>query len=297
MFTGLSAFPLTPFKNERVDFAAFEKLVTNLVGARVESICAMGSTGLYPYLSQEDFANVAKKTVELANGLPVMVGIGALRTVDVIKNAEAAQKAGVSAVLLAPQTYHPLHEHEVLSLYEDVTAELSVPLCVYENPGVTQFTFSDELYHKVSRLHGVKAIKIPGVPFATENGALRLEQLRRIVPDSVAIGVSGDKFGSRGMLAGCDLWFSVVAGLFPRTLQRLMQAAQSGQSAAAITSSEQLDGLWEQFARNRGGLRVMATAAEILGYVEGNCLPAPLKPLGKEDRTTLVNLLKQLQLD
>ena len=296
MFTGLCAFPLTPFKNEQIDLATFERLISNLTEANVDSICAMGSTGLYPYLTREELALVARKTVEQAGNTPVMVGIGSLRTTDVLKNAEAAQKAGVSGVLLAPVSYHALNEEEVLSLFEKVTAELSVPLCVYENPGVTNFVFSDSLYEQVTQLPNVAAIKVPGMPFETSQGSERLAQLRAIVPKRVAIGVSGDKFGAAGMAAGCDLWLSVLGGLFPNTVKHMINIARSEQPESVAQLSDQLIGMWELFARNKGGLRVMATAADILGFSEGSCLPAPLKPLGGEERAKLADLLSRLQL-
>lgn len=297
MFTGLCAFPLTPFQNERIDYSAFERLMKNLTDAKVDSICAMGSTGLYPYLGKEELRTVAERAVSSANDIPVMVGIGSLRTSDVLKNASIAQQAGVSAVLLAPVSYHPLSETEVFSLYEKVTAELSVPLCVYENPGVTNFTFSDDLYREISRLPNVSAIKIPGMPFATEQGSGRLAQLRQIVPESVSIGVSGDKFGVAGMRAGCDTWLSVLGGLFPRTVMRLIRQVNSEQAELATQTSEQLEDLWQLLIRNKGGLRVMATAAEILGYTQENCLPHPLSPLQGEDRTSLESVLAMKLLD
>jgi 4-hydroxy-tetrahydrodipicolinate synthase len=297
MFTGLSAFPLTPFKDENIDLAAYEALISNLTDANVDSICTMGSTGLYPYLSVHEKSVVAQKTVEIAQGIPVMAGVGALRTIDVLRNVETVQKAGVSAVLLAPVSYHPLSEDEVFSLYERVTAELSVPLCVYENANATKFTFSDALFQGISALPNIGAIKVLGLPFASEGGDERLKQLRHLLPETVSIGVSGDKFGAAGMAAGCDLWLSVLGGLFPNTVKRLIRVAQSDKSASALELSTQLDGMWELFIRNKGGVRVMATAADILGYTEGNCLPQPLKPLQGEERNTLATLLERLQLN
>ena len=303
MFTGLCAFPLTPFHHEKIDFHAFEKLISNLKQANVESICAMGSTGLYPYLSRDELVKVTTTSVEIAGDTLVMVGIGSLRTYDVLKNAEAAQQAGANALLLAPVSYHPLHEAEVFALYEKVTAEISVPLCIYENPGVTQFSFSDELYRQVTQLPNVGAIKIPGMPFAdtdgngNEAGKTRLSSLRNIVPDHVAIGVSGDKFGALGMQAGCDLWLSVLGGLFPNTVKALIALSQSTSPQAAIVESESLAPLWDLFARNKGGMRVIATAAAILGYTESNCLPHPLQPLNNDDKQKLEALLTHLSLD
>lgn len=294
MFTGLSAFPLTPFRNERIDFNAFEKLLSNLVEVKVDSICAMGSTGLYPYLRYDEFASVTRKTVEISGDIPVMVGVGALRTDEVLKRMEVAQKCSVDAVLIAPVSYHPLKDAEVFALFERAATEFDLPICVYENPIATKFTFSDDLYEQICQLPNIAAIKIPGMPFADETGVERLQKLRSIVPSTTAIGVSGDKYGVAGMAAGCDLWLSVVGGLFPKTIKHFISLVKSGETDAAIAASERLEQLWSLFANNNGGLRVVATAADILGFTEGNCLPHPLAPLNGEDRESLSALLRDL---
>ena len=58
MFTGLSAFPLTPLSNDAVDEAAFIRLVERLGEAGVDSITALGSTGSYAYLSSDERSRV-----------------------------------------------------------------------------------------------------------------------------------------------------------------------------------------------------------------------------------------------
>lgn len=303
MFTGLSAFPITPFKQETIDYKAFQGLVDNLASANVDSICAIGSTGLYPYLTREEKYNVAKLAVDQANGIPVMAGVGALRTYDVLKNVEAVQQAGVNAVLLAPVSYQVLNEEEVFGLYEAVSREVSVPICVYENPRVTNFTFSNDLYRRLGQLPNIGAIKIPGSPFgksaigvSTSDGVCRLESLREIMPADVAIGVSGDSFGAAGMIEGCDLWLSVIGGIFPRTVMRIIDAARSGNAVDAQAQSQALSGIWNMFARNGGGLRVVAAAAEILGYCETPSLPAPFLPIDKNEHGELEQIIGLLSL-
>ncbi len=49
MFTGLSAFPMTPMNENAIDEVAFVRLVERLVTAGVDSIGALGSTGNYAY--------------------------------------------------------------------------------------------------------------------------------------------------------------------------------------------------------------------------------------------------------
>lgn len=160
VFTGLSAFPLTPVTHDAVDLGAYRGLVTRLVDAGVDSIGALGSTGSYAYLSRAERREVTAATLQCADGVPVIVGTGALRTGHVQALTEDAQSAGAAAVMIAPVSYQPLTEDEVYSLYEDVAAGLSVPLVVYDNPGTTGFTFSLDLYAGITRLPHVAAIKI-----------------------------------------------------------------------------------------------------------------------------------------
>jgi 4-hydroxy-tetrahydrodipicolinate synthase len=88
MFSGLSAFPLTPMNERGLDEAAFVRLIGRLVTANVDSIGVLGSTGNYAYLTMAERARVVRLAVEHAGNVPVVVGIGALRTRVVAAAAE-----------------------------------------------------------------------------------------------------------------------------------------------------------------------------------------------------------------
>ncbi|MFG2373192.1 dihydrodipicolinate synthase family protein [Streptomyces sp. NPDC048504] len=292
MFRGLSAFPLTPTSEQGIDETAYAALVARLAAAGVDSIGALGSTGGYAYLTREQRARAAKIAVGAADGVPVIVGIGALRTAHVLELAEDAQKAGASGVLLAPMTYQPLTEDEVFGLYEDVTRELSVPLCVYDNPGTTHVHFTDELHGRIAQLPNVGSIKIPGVPEDPREAGLRVDALRALIPDTVTIGVSGDWTAARGLNSGCDAWYSVLGGTFPRTALALTRAAQAGH---ADQLSAGLEPLWALFRRH-GSLRVMSAAASHLGLTGEPNLPRPLRGLDETARQEVVAALDALGL-
>ena len=103
MFTGLSAFPLTPFAADgTADEAAFVRLIERLADAGVDSIGALGSTGSYAYLRPADRARLTRLAVEHAGDIPVMVGVGALTTRDVLEHIDAAQAAGAARSLNVP---------------------------------------------------------------------------------------------------------------------------------------------------------------------------------------------------
>ena len=295
MFTGLSAFPLTPMNEQAIDEAAFGRLVARLVDAGVDSIGALGSTGSYAYLDRAERARVAQIAVRLAGKVPVIVGIGALRTRDVLALADDAQRAGASAVLLAPVSYQPLGEDEVYALYDSVCRNLSVPLCVYDNPGTTRFTFSDELHARIARLPNVGSIKIPAGPADPEAARQRVARLRALVPDSVTLGISGDASAATGLNAGCEAWYSAMGGLFPDTAMAIARAARAGDADEAVRLSARLQPLWSLFGQYRG-LRVLATAAELLGLVESPCLPLPIQTLDAAGRRQVAAALAALEL-
>ncbi|WP_435079848.1 dihydrodipicolinate synthase family protein [Clavibacter michiganensis] len=296
MLTGLSAFPLTPLRDDAVDEAAYAGLVGRLAVAGVDSITALGSTGSYAYLGREERRRVATATVDHAGPVPVIVGIGALATSQVRALAEDAQRAGARAVLLAPITYQALTDDEVHGLFADVTAELSVPLVVYDNPGTTHVTFTDDLYASIARLPHVASIKIPGVPADPAAAAARVQAIRARIPAGVTIGVSGDGFGATGLVAGCDAWYSAIAGTLPEPALRITRAAQAGDREAAAAESARLRPLWDLFAEHGGSFRVIAAIAEHLGLVAPGSLPRPVRGLDASARARVAAVVAELDL-
>ena len=281
MFHGLSAFPLTPLKEGTFDEQSFINLLRPVVDAGVDSLGILGSTGSYAYLTVEERGRIARCAVAHADGIPVIVSISALRLDDILRLADDAQAAGVSGVLLAPVSYQRLTEDEVFNLYETVTRQISVPLCIYDNPATTGFSFSDELLFAVAALPNIGSIKLGRVP---ED----LSQVRARLPDTVTLGIAGDWRAASALHTGFDVWYSVLAGLFPQTA---LAIARSGNNA----ESERLEPLWELF-RHYGSLRVIAAAAEMMGKVAAPALPFPLQSLQGEQREALAKLFVNLEL-
>ncbi|MCE9992908.1 dihydrodipicolinate synthase family protein [Enterobacter asburiae] len=281
MFHGLSAFPLTPLKDGRFDDQRFSQMLAPLVDAGVDSLGILGSTGSYAYLTVEERAHITRRAVAQAGNTPVMVSIGALRQDDISRLAHDAQAAGARGVLMAPVSYQRLTEEEVYSLYETVTRQLSVPLCVYDNPATTGFTFSEELMVAVAALPQVGSVKFGRIP-------QDVAALRARLPQTVTMGISGDWQAASALQQGFDVWYSVVAGLFPQAALAIVRATDTA-------PSDRLEPLWALF-RQYGSLRVMAAAAELMGKAAAPALPFPLRALHGEARETLAAVLERLQL-
>lgn len=289
VFTGLSAFPLTPFTGDGPDgggvpdLDAYARLVSGLAEAGVDSIGALGSTGGYAYLGRAERRGLALTAVGAAGSTPVIVGVGAMTTREVLGHVADAEDAGAAGVLLPPLGYQPLHPAEVVALFERVTSETSLPVVIYDNPATTGFTFTGELHARVAALPGVASIKLPPVAEEPDRARSDLARLRADIPDEVGLGVSGDRAGARGLLAGCDTWYSVLAGVFPRTCLAITRAAQGGDTALASELSGRLDPVWDLFDRF-GSYRVVSAIAAEAGLVTPEGLHHPVLPLRADER-------------
>jgi len=226
----------------------------------------------------------------------MMVCVGAVSTDAVLRLAEDAQAAGADALLLPAVSYQPLTDDEVFGLFETVTRHASVPVCVYDNPGTTHFTFTDELHGRLSSLDGVRSIKIPGVPDTPAAAVDRVATLRHHLRSDVTIGISGDAFAGLGLNAGCEVWYSVCGGLFPETAKQIVQAAARNDPARVTALSDRLEPLWALFRKHGRSIRVMAAAAGVLGLTDIDCLPRPLLPLPADDVAEIARVIGALEL-
>jgi 4-hydroxy-tetrahydrodipicolinate synthase len=290
-FAGLSAFPITPAdESGRVDAGDLARLLERLVAAAVDSVGLLGSTGTYAYLAREERRRAVETAAEVLGGaVPLLVGVGALRTDEACALARDAEAAGADALLLAPVSYTPLTDAEVFEHFRAVAAATGLPLCIYNNPSTTHFTFGAELIARLAEVPGIAAVKMPAPAGDVAGDVARL---RAALPAGFAIGYSGDWVCAEALLAGADTWFSVAGGLLPEVALRLTRAAQAGDAAEARRLDTELAPLWALF-RAHGGLRVMYAGARLMRLTE-HAAPRPILPLGPEATRAVAEALEQV---
>ncbi len=293
IFRGLSAFPITPADEQgRVDAGALRTLLARLMEARVNSIGLLGSTGSYPYLDRGERRRAIEAAVDQVGGkVPILVGIGALRTDDAVRFGQDAKAAGADAVLLAPVSYTPLTDDEVFTHFEAVAAAVGLPLCVYNNPGTTHFTISTDLVARLSRVPNIVAVKNPSPAASAVPDVLR--ELRAKTVAGFSLGFSVDANATEAMLAGGDAWYSVVGGLFPQLAMQILAAIPNPDEARRL--NERLKPLWDLFTEF-SSLRVMYAAVNLLGICHATP-PRPILPLSETAQRRVGQTLEALELD
>jgi len=294
LLTGLAAFPITPSDDAgRVDAAAVQRLVRRLADARVDWIALLGSTGTYPFLTRAERRHAIEAAVsETGGATPLMAGVGALRTDDAVALAKDAKASGAAAGLLAPVSYTPLLDEEVFVHFQTVAGESGLPIVIYNNPGTTHFSFSLELEARLSAVAGIVGVK-NGAPTAGEVAA-HLAPLRARVPGGFSVGYSGDVNATEAMIAGADIWHSVLAGLMPEPVLAIVRAAQAGDAAEARRLNARLSPIWSLFAEFTG-LRVMYAAANALGLTAA-APPRPILPLPEAAARRVAEAFRALEL-
>jgi len=228
LFRGLSAFPITPTDHAGVvDAESLAIILSRIQEAGADSVGLLGSTGGYAFLSRDQRRRALETAMATVGGeMPVIVGVGALRTDEAQALAREAREAGADGLLLAPVSYTPLTEQEVYEHYVAVADVGQLPLCVYNNPSATKFTFSVRLIERLAKVPNIVAIKMP-LP-ADGDYSSEMATIRRHTASTFATGYSGDWGAADALLAGADAWYSVVAGLLPSEALALTRAAQSG---------------------------------------------------------------------
>ena len=271
-FSGLSAFPITPMTpSGEIVAADLSRLVRRIEAGGADSIGLLGSTGTYMFMDREQRRNAVATAVGAVTSIPVIVGVGAMRTDEAQSLAHDAATEGAAGLLLAPVSYSSLTEEEVFEHFLAVASTSDLPLCIYSNPGTTNFTFRPDFVARLATIPTVAAIKLP-LPLSGDIAA-DLAAFRQAAP-GLSIGYSGDWGCKEALLAGADCWFSVVGGLFPDRAAALTAAAMKGDGEKANRHDAAFAGLWDLFRAN-GSLRLMYAAANMLGLTDAQ----PPRPL------------------
>src|SRR5258708_19842684 len=112
MFAGTYTALVTPFENDRVDEAAFARLVEGQIAGGITGIVPVGTTGESATLDHAEHNRVIELGVKAAAGrCKVIGGTGSNSTSEAISLTVEAEKLGSDgALLLAPYYHNPSPE-------------------------------------------------------------------------------------------------------------------------------------------------------------------------------------------
>ena len=282
MFTGLSAFPLTPLDDagavDEPAFSASWRASPTRAWTRSARSAAPAAT---PISRREERARVARLAVEAAGGVPVMVGIGAVRTEHVIAHAHDAQDAGAAAVHARAGLLPGADRGRGLRAVRGRDGRAVGAAVRLRQPGHDPLHVQRRRCTRASRqLPGVAAIKLPGAGRRSGSRALRprvagrrARRQRRPVRRP-ALWTPARTCGS-ACSAGCS------------------RRPRSRSCATGEPASARLEPLWALFRRHGGVRASWRTAAALLGLAGERNLPRPLRLLDGDARAEVEAALRR----
>lgn len=288
-FKGVIAYPITPFDdNEKVDIPLFKKLVERLVVSGSHGIAPLGSTGVLPYLSDDEKQAITEATIQqVAGRVPTLVGVSNLTTEKTIYHAQFAEQAGTDAVMIIPMSYWKLTDDEIVHHYDAVASKISIPIMAYNNPATGGVDMSPALLKRL--------LKIPNVTMIKESTGdiQRMHYLRKELGEEVAFYNGSNPLALAAFSAGASGWCTAAPNLIPELNIGLYNAIQNNElEAAREIFYKQIDLL--KFIVAKGLPRAVKAGLNILGE-DGGHLRNPLKPLTEAEIKELTSILIQGQ--
>jgi 4-hydroxy-tetrahydrodipicolinate synthase len=238
MFSGTYTALITPFKNDKIDEKAFEKLIEFQIQGGVEGIVPCGTTGESPTLDHHEHNHVIELALNIAQGrIKVIAGTGSNSTQEAIMMTKHAAKIGVDGCLIVAPYYNKPTPEGLYQHFKAINDACEVPLILYNIPGRSVINISDEVIARLAQLKNIVGLKD-----ATGDLA-RLATLKLMVDDNFCL-LSGEDATAVGFnaMGGVGV-ISVTANIAPKLVADLQKACRLMDYKKALTIQDQLTNL------------------------------------------------------
>jgi 4-hydroxy-tetrahydrodipicolinate synthase len=235
MFRGSFTALLTPFKNGKVDEAAYAKIVDWQISEGTHGLVPVGTTGESPTLSHAEHKQVVELCIEVARKrVPVIAGAGSNATAEAIDLAKHAKKVGADAALVVCPYYNKPTQEGMYLHFKAVAEESGIPIVIYNVPARTVTDISVETLARLAKVKGIIGIKD-----ATASIARTSRQRQTLGKDFIQL--SGEDITALGFNAhgghGC---ISVTSNVAPKLCSQMQEASLKGDFATALAIQDRL---------------------------------------------------------
>ena len=223
-FTGTYTALITPFRHDRVDAAAFARLIDAQIAAGVDGIVAVGTTGESPTLDHEEHCEVIRLAVAAAGKrCRVIAGTGSNCTREAVEMTRLAETMGADAALLVAPYYNKPSQEGLYRHFRAIAEATKLPVILYSVPGRTVVEIGVETTRRL-------AADCPNVVAIKEAGGSvdRVSQLRAVLPEDFTILCGDDALTLPFLAAGAAGVISVTSNVIPGEIARMVGAFRHG---------------------------------------------------------------------
>jgi 4-hydroxy-tetrahydrodipicolinate synthase len=287
--TGTITALVTPFRNQKVDFADLKTLVDHQIKGGINGLVPVGTTGESPTLDHMEHLEVIRATVDYARGrVPVLAGTGSNSTQEALELTKLSHKAGVDGMLVVAPYYNKPSQEGVYRYYATLAEATDKPIVLYSIPGRCGIEISVGV---VERLRA----KYPNLRFIKEAGGSvdRVDQLKQAMGSDITVLSGDDSLTLPFMAVGAEGVISVASNYLPREVSRMVSLALQDEFKAATKIHRKLYPLFKTLfiEPNPVPVKVALARAGIIGSSE---IRPPLCEMTESNRALLEKVLVAL---
>ncbi|MCD6343235.1 MAG: N-acetylneuraminate lyase [Spirochaetaceae bacterium] len=237
-FKGLLPALLTPYdKNGKISSDSLQKLIDNCIGQGVDGFYVGGSTGEAFLLTTEERKLLIKLAMEAVAGKkPVICQVGAVGTDIAIDLAQWAEKNGADAISAVAPFYYPFSKEQILNHYTAITDSVSIPMIVYNIPGLSGVSLSEDDFKRLyehDRIIGVKH---------THHNLYEMERIKSIDPERLVF-FGFDEVTLAGVAMGADGAIGSTFNLMAAQYIRLRELFNQGKNTEALEKQKMINNI------------------------------------------------------
>jgi len=218
--------PMTPA--EEVDLPKLEALVEYLIGAGVHGLIPLGSTGEFYALTAKERHDVLTTVIGTAAGrVPVVAGVNAGATREVVQYSREAEALGAAGVMVAPPYYSLPHPDELLEHVRLVDRAIGIPILLYNYPGRTGVDMKPDDLERLAELKNVRYVK------ESTGETARISEIIRRCGDRLQVFCGCDSVVLESFVLGAVGWVAGIANICAEEHVRLYALLQGKDYASA----------------------------------------------------------------
>lgn len=287
IFEGIGVAMTTPFRNNQVDYDAFQSHIEYLINNNVQSLIINGTTGESPTLSPEEIKELLRVGVETAAGrVPVIAGTGTNSTQHSIELSMFAEETGADGVMLITPYYNKSNQRGLIAHFTAIADSINLPVILYNVPGRTGMSIDPETVLELSSHKNIVALKD-----AVGDLNYTINVLNLVDSEFSLYSGNDDNLTDFTALGGKGL-ISVVGNVIPGEMQEVYERLKEGDVSARqrfaslmpVINAVQID---------VNPIPVKALTAE-LGYGDYE-LRLPLLPLEEDARQAIVDAFNEFR--
>ncbi|MBR3145474.1 MAG: 4-hydroxy-tetrahydrodipicolinate synthase [Clostridia bacterium] len=286
VFTGAATAIITPFKDEQIDYSAFERLIEWQINSGINAIVVAGTTGEGSTLTDDEHKAVIDFCIEKVNGrVPVIAGTGSNDTAYAISLSKHAAKSGADGLLLVTPYYNKATQQGLIDSFLAVADKVDVPCILYNVPSRTGCNTAPETVAKLSLHENITGIK------EASGDISQVAEIAAAAGDKIDIYSGNDdqivpilSLGGKGVI-------SVLSNLFPYETAKMCSDFFSGNIKESLKAQLDYLPIINSLFCEVNPIPVKCAMAH-MGYGE-NSLRLPLTKMEKAHEETLLKLMRE----